>query len=288
MVGCGKLGSTFARLLNQSGAVTLGGLYSRTPGTAEKTRLFAAAGTVSTTLAELPPAELWLLSVADDAIADIACQLAQLVPDWNAATVFHASGLHSSALLAPLQSQGAATASLHPIHSFANPEKSLDTFAGSWCTLEGDPAAVAQLSQLFSPLQVRLLRIDAEAKPLYHAATAMASNYLVSLMAASLVLLEHVGIEEADARALLGPLASQTATNVFTLGPAQALTGPIARGDGETVARHITAIATAAPDILELYRSLGKLTLDIAHRGGILATAQADELATVLAATKRI
>lgn len=287
VVGCGKLGSTLARLLAQSGAATLGGLYSRTPGNAENARQFAAAGTVCATLAELPPAGLWLLSVADDAIAEIARQLARLFPDWHATTVFHASGLHSSALLAPLQSQGAITASLHPVHSFGHREKSLVTFAGSCCTLEGNPAATAPLSRLLAPLQVRLLSIDTEAKPLYHAATAMASNYMVSLMAASLSLLEKAGIGEADARALLGPLASQTAANVFARGPAAALTGPIARGDRETVARHIAAITAAAPETLELYRSLGKATLDLASRGGKLAPSQACELAAVLAADAR-
>ncbi|MDY0068588.1 MAG: DUF2520 domain-containing protein [Porticoccaceae bacterium] len=267
VLGCGRLGTTLPRLLADAGSVRLAGLFSRQEANAENAREFVGAGRVAATLADLPDADLWLLAVPDGAIAGVAGQLAGLDRDWRGVTVFHCSGLHGSALLAPLAARGAHTASLHPAHSFGDRQKSLETFVGSVCTLEGGPGASALLGGIFSPLGVRMLPIEAGAKPLYHAATAVASNYLVSLVAAALAMLEKAGMADADARALLAPLVTQTAANVLALGPEAALTGPIARGDGDTVARHLAAIADRCPEYLPLYRALGLLTADIAEPG---------------------
>ena len=282
VVGCGKLGTTLPRLLRDAGVVQIGGLCSRTRGRAETARAFIGACIVVDDATQLPAAGLWLRAVSDDAIADSAHQLAAQRDDWRDVTVFHTSGLHDAGLLAPLAARGARTASLHPAHSFADPQQSLLTFAGSCCALEGEPAAKEQLAALLSALQVRILNIDAASKPLYHAATAMASNYLVSLMASSLALLEQAGIEDTDARALLAPLAGQTAANVFARGAVAALTGPIARGDSKTVAHHLAAIAGAQPDLLELYRTLGRATLALADSGQMLTAADAEKIASLL------
>jgi len=284
VVGCGKLGTTLPRLLKDSGGVRIGGLYSRTVAHAEVARTFIGQGSVVDSLAELPAAELWLVAVSDHAIADTGRQLAALHRDWHEVTVFHASGVHDAGQLSLLATLGARTASLHPAHSFADRDKSLLTFAGTCCALEGEPAAKAQLSALFSLLPVRLFEIETAAKPLYHAATAMASNYLVSLIATSLSLLAKAGIGEQDARALLAPLASQTAANVFARGPAAALTGPITRGDSATVARHLTHLTATAPETLDVYRSLGRATLELASTSGELTPDKVSELAALFAA----
>ncbi|HEY8384947.1 MAG TPA: Rossmann-like and DUF2520 domain-containing protein [Porticoccaceae bacterium] len=282
VVGCGKLGTTLPRLLSDAGAVRIAGLYSRSAAQAEEARRFIGHGAPASELRALPAADLWLVAVSDDAIADTANQLAQLANDWRDTVVFHASGLHDSRLLAPLAAKGGLTASLHPAHSFADREKSLRTFAGTCCALEGHPEAKARLTALFSLMEVRLFEIEAAVKPLYHAATAMASNYLVSLLHASLTLLEKAGIAEADASTLLAPLVNQTAGNVFARGPVKALTGPISRGDRDTVARHLSHVTASSPELVDLYLSLGRATLDLAREAGLDDPAKVDALVALL------
>lgn len=266
IIGCGKLGTTVAKLMTQSGLVSLGGLYSRNITNAENAALFCASGSPCATLNALPCADLWLLSVPDDAIQSVARQLAQLFPNWNGTSVFHCSGIHSSELLAPLQQQGANIASLHPIHSFADPLQSLTTFAGTCCTLEGDNESQQLLTQLFTAIGARIFPIDGQSKALYHTATAMASNYLVGLMDISLTLLEKSGIAPQAAKELLAPLVMQTAANIFAKGPAESLTGPIVRGDRDTVATHLQALQQHSPELLAVYRELGLVTLKVAQQ----------------------
>ena len=108
VLGCGRLGSTLARLLTATGSVAPGGFFSRSQASAADARAFVGAGTVTATLTQLPDADLWLLAVPDGAIGEVAKQLAGLDRDWHGITVFHCSGLHDSSLLAPLAARGDA------------------------------------------------------------------------------------------------------------------------------------------------------------------------------------
>ena len=268
VLGCGRLGSTLARLLTATGSVAPGGFFSRSQASAADARAFVGAGTVTATLTQLPDADLWLLAVPDGAIGEVAKQLAGLDRDWHGITVFHCSGLHDSSLLAPLAARGALTASLHPAHSFGDRQKSLESFAGPLCAIEGDSEATALLTRVCAPAGARTIAIPAAAKPLYHAATAAASNYLVTLVAASLALLEQAGISDANGRALLGPLMSQTAANVLARGPEAALTGPIARGDADTVAQHLGQLTAdiVAPERSPEDDALAQIRALLAHQ----------------------
>lgn len=266
IVGTGRLGATLARLLADNGSIRLGDLYSRHPERAADAARFCGGGTPRSDLAALADADIWLLSVPDDVIADTARRLADSSRDWRGVTAFHCSGIHTAATLAPLKAQGAHTASLHPAHSFGDRDQSLATFAGTCCTLEGDSEAKTALEPLFAAIGARLLAIEPESKALYHAATAVASNYLVTLLDTSIALLRQTGIGEQDARRLLAPLVNQTSDNLFKRGAVEALTGPIARGDGATVAAHLKALEQHCPDYLPAYRELGLLTLQLANR----------------------
>lgn len=265
LVGCGRLGRSLARLWHAAGSIEMGGLHSRSAASAASASAFIGAGHWCATPAALPPAEITLVAVPDSAIAGVATALAQR-PGGTQGVIFHCSGLHASAVLAPLRAAGAAVASAHPLHSFADPVASLASFAGSLCTLEGDSRACAVLAPLFGGIGAEVVAIDPTHKPLYHAAAAMASNHLVALLDSSLAMLAHAGIPAPLAAAMLAPLVRQTATNVFADGPTAALTGPIARGDDATVATHLDALGQTLPPLAPLYRALARATLAIAAR----------------------
>lgn len=282
VIGPGRLGRTLTRLWNDAGLVSVGGLYSRNPNTTANARAFIGAGDVCASLGELPPAKLTLLAVPDAAIADTARDLARASIDWRDCIVSHCSGLHSSQLLMPLAVRGAVVASAHPLHSFADPLRSLDSFAGTVCAIEGDDLAVTTLLTLFRKIGATTAVIQAEAKPLYHAAAAMASNYLVALLDSSGALLHSAGISPALATAMLEPLVRQTANNVFARDCEHALTGPIARGDWNTVAEHLRAINQHLPALLPLYRALGTVTLAMAERRGAMEASAREHLRQLL------
>jgi len=165
------------------------------------------------------------------------------------AVVCHCSGALSSSALAPARAAGAAVASAHPVRSFADPALVAAAFAGTYCGVEGDAAALAVLEPALRAAGGQSVTIAAAAKTVYHAAAVFASNYLVTLLDTALRAYQAAGISEPVARALAQPLVEETVANVFRLGPVAALSGPIARGDMATVARQQQALApgTATP-----------------------------------------
>ncbi|OUS10866.1 hypothetical protein A9Q89_10360 [Gammaproteobacteria bacterium 53_120_T64] len=289
IVGSGKLGRTLARLLSDAGVITIGAIYNRKAEHSRSARAFIGAGNIADNLEQLSdyPAPLWILATPDAAIHSCAQQLAACADiDWRGSVVFHSSGLKTSAELAPLQDLGSAIASAHPAHSFASPERSLTRFASTVCTLEGDAPAIEQLGRLFSAIGGQTSVIDASAKPLYHAATVMASNYLVALLGSSQSLLAEAGIDEGLAAAILAPLMQQSLQNGLKVGPVNALTGPIARGDIETLQTHLDAIEQAHPDLLNAYTSMGAQALKLARQQGSLKQQQLTAMAQLFETEK--
>ena len=140
--------------------------------------------------------------------------------------------------------------------------------------LAGAPAAIAATDQgalavareLTDRLGMVPFEVDEEARALYHAAASIASNFLVTLEQEAAELMERSGVEEP--REILAPLVRRSLENWVERGP-EALTGPVARGDTETVERHRAAIAERAPDLLELYEVLARYTARLSSRGAV-------------------
>jgi len=265
LVGAGHVGKVLGRLLSAGGACVVQDVLTRSPDSARAAVDFIGAGRACADLAALRPADLWLLAVNDDQIVPAAAALAQ-AHDVKGAVVFHCSGAKASGELRVLAEQGALVASVHPIRSFADPDAVARDFAGTFCGIEGEAQALARLASAFGAIGARLVPIDAAAKTVYHAAAVFASNYLTTVLDAALRAYQAAGVPEAVARELARPLASETMANVFRLGPAAALSGPVARGDGATVARQQQALLDWDEATGRLYEALLPLTADLARR----------------------
>lgn len=202
--------------------------------------------------------ETVLLAVPDAAITPVAATLAAGDGIGSSHVVLHLSGLLDATALAPLRPTGAALGSLHPLKPFAtDPEASAATLAGALATVEGDERAVTRGLALAEALGMRGERITAAAKPAYHAAAVFASNYPVTLAATAERLFREAGLSPDAAQVGLAALLRGAAENVARFGAA-GLTGPIARGDVDTVRRHLAALS--GEDAV-LYRVLGRTTL---------------------------
>ncbi|HWM16526.1 MAG TPA: DUF2520 domain-containing protein [Microbacterium sp.] len=201
------------------------------------------------------PADVVLLCVPDGEIAAVARSLS-----GSDRLVGHVSG---ATPLAAFE----VDFGLHPLQSFVGDE-SPDVFHGIGCAVAGrSPESLAVAEELAIRLGARPFPISDEQRAGYHAAASIASNFLVTLMAAAEQVAEVAGIPPADARALLAPLVRSTVENWAAIGPEAALTGPVARGDVLTVRRQRAAVAVGSPDLLELFDALCASALALAEKG---------------------
>jgi predicted short-subunit dehydrogenase-like oxidoreductase (DUF2520 family) len=203
-------------------------------------------------------AEAALLCVPDAAIDEVAAAIADAKPDVRFAG--HTSGASGLDALDPLVAEGAATFSLHPLQTV--PDGNTD-FTGCPAAISGATAEALGLARaLAERLGMRPFEIPEERRAAYHAAASIASNFLVALEESAASLLAEAGAP--NARDLLAPLVLRTAANWSERGAA-ALTGPIARGDEATVARHLEALRHTAPELVPLYEALAERTRALAE-----------------------
>ncbi len=271
VIGCGKVGRVLARLFAQQKVFLLQDILNRSQASTAQAVQWLGNGTACPSVAQLRPANVWMLSLADDqilaALASLKAEQAHLLRAGD--IVFHCSGALASSHMRALLPQDVLIASLHPVRSFADPSSVLNNFAGTFCSVEGDSGALAVLLPALQAISAQVLQISAEHKSLYHAASVFACNYLCSLLDVAQRTWQQAGIAPEQARQLAEPLVRETVDNVFRLGAAQALTGPIARGDMQTVARQQQALddwGKDGKDIAALYRAFTATTLDLAAR----------------------
>lgn len=266
VIGCGKLGKTLARLWTEHRTLRLQDVLNRSRNSAQQACDFIGGGSAVTTYAELRQTDIYLIAASDDQIVACCAALAASGKLTGNSIVFHCSGALSSQALTSATEQGAAVASIHPIRSFADPQQVVRHFAGTYCGSEGDAAALAVLTPAFDAIGALCVGIQRDNKILYHAAAVFASNYLVTLIDVARQAYVEAGLAPDVALRLIEPLLSDSAANAFRLGPAAALTGPIARGDMATVARQYEALQQWNPEVAALYRRFESLTLDLARQ----------------------
>jgi predicted short-subunit dehydrogenase-like oxidoreductase (DUF2520 family) len=268
IIGSGHLAKTLGRLWQQQGEIVLVDVLSRSQASAEAACRFIGGGRPVVEYAALAPAGIYLIATPDDQIETCCEQLAASGRIRPGVVVFHCSGSLPSTILAAAAACGASTASIHPVRSFASPEQVAQSFAGTWCGVEGDEAALAILRPMFASLGAKLADIDPAAKTVYHAAAVFACNYLVTLLDLAVQAYGHAGIPQDAAMQMMAPLVQKTVDQAFADGTAAALSGPIARGEMATVARQQAAVSAWDADKGALYALLAKETLALARRRG--------------------
>jgi predicted short-subunit dehydrogenase-like oxidoreductase (DUF2520 family) len=269
ILGAGKLGCAVGAMLRQGG-LRIVAASTRSEDTAELAcqLIGGEACTDNTEAAER--AAIILLTMNDDTIARVADELAQAGVFRPGQLVIHMSGALPLSVLDPAARAGAHVGAAHPMRSFATREQAIRDIPHSVYGVTAGPGASEELDEIVRLLEGRAVHIADEKKVLYHAAAVMASNYLVAVEDMAVQLLLDAGFDETSAMEALAPLAQNTLENVAELGTTDALTGPIVRGDVETLRAHLDALASLPPDRLRLYRALGLRAIDIAERRSTL------------------
>ena len=268
IIGAGRAGRTLTALWFQRKVFAIQHVLNRTPASTRDAVAFIGAGRPAAALTAMQAAGVWLLATPDGEIVSAAASLAGNGLLRAGDVVFHCSGAMSASDLRTVVPRGVLVASVHPLKSFADPAEALRTFTGTYCSAEGDAAALAVLKPAFEQIGARVAVIDAQFKTVYHAASVMVCNYLTALMEAGLQCYEKAGLPRNTATAMMAPLVRETLDNVLRLGTVNALTGPIARGDHAVVARQLQALRQFNPQLAEIYRVLGVTAVQLSRAQG--------------------
>ncbi len=207
-----------------------------------------------------------ILSVPDDALHEVAVEVAARGEAPEGCVAFHLSGALTTDVLAPLHARGYAVGSLHPLHTVANAVTGADRLPGSYFAVAGEPGAVAAARRLLAALGSPSISVPERVRPVYHAATVLASNYLATLLAAAGRLMAQAGIPEDQALAALMPLARGTLSALEEAELGKAITGPLVRGDVETISLHMRSLESRER---ALYAALGRELANLVEGTGI-------------------
>jgi predicted short-subunit dehydrogenase-like oxidoreductase (DUF2520 family) len=257
LIGPGRAGTALALALGRRGWTTRA-VAGRSPDAASTRTAARRLGAPAVAVGDAGSGcGLVVLAPPDAAVGEVAVAVAPSVEPG--ALVVHLSGRLGLDVLGELAQRrpDVLVGGMHPLQSLPDPETGAARLAGSWCAVEGPPevAAVAEA------VRMRTFSVGSGARAGYHAAACVASNHLVALLGQ----VERLAAEAGVPFEAFLPLVRATVDNVAELGPAAALTGPVARGDAETVAAHLAALAD---DERAAYLAGANAALRLAGRGG--------------------
>ncbi len=261
-IGAGRLARALAIRASHAGV--------RCAGVASRTQAHAAS--LAQALAVRPldaqgvadQADWVFVTVPDDAIAETAASLR-----WRPGQlVIHCSGAGERDLLAPAQQAGAAIASFHPLFLFAGLPDDAQRLGGASIAIEADAPHDAALADLARRLGCEPLKVKPGQRALYHAGANYAASFLLCALHEAATLWQAAGIDREAAVAAMWPLVDGTLAAARSRGLAGALSGPVSRGDGGVIDRHLRALGTLGADHVALYAALTRRALALAAERG--------------------
>lgn len=239
LIGPGRAGMSLAVAIEAAGHDIVGVVGRTAESAAHAVTLVDSA---PLTIGDrLPEADLLMIATRDSVIGAVASAIAGDISGIGAAV--HVSGLTPVTVLDPLRAAGLQTGSFHPLQTLPTPAAGAARLAGAYIAVTADPPLRDLLTDLATDLGATPFPLADEAKPMYHAAAAAAANFPLAALAMAEDMFTKAGVPWVAAR----PLVEAVVANAFELGPRAALTGPVARGDVETVAAQLRAVDVELP-----------------------------------------
>ncbi|HEX4419983.1 MAG TPA: DUF2520 domain-containing protein [Kofleriaceae bacterium] len=266
IVGAGPVATALAGALRLGGVPVLG-LWARRAAPARAAG--SAAGVAA--FSSAPPdilleTEVVILAVRDQVITEVAQMLLGTGLINKRHVLLHCAGAASAQeLLGPVAGQVAGIGTMHPLSAIADGKAAMRALKGTVFGVEGDDIGRATAGKLVAAMTGVVLALDSAQMAAYHAAAALASNYIVATMDAAAAVLAGAGVAPDKAAQALIPLAEGALRNIAARGTTGGLTGPVRRGDLATVTRHLEAIHDR-PELVEIYRALARRAVEITDR----------------------
>lgn len=286
IIGAGSVGTAFARALHARGYPIVS-IISSDISKAQRLARDVKAPVASSSFRDLSAqSDVVFITTPDESIGASAIKLAEENRlDFPSIVFLHTSGALGSHALFALAEKGGHVLSLHPIQVFPRTAKPADLakrLEGIFFSVEGDPAAVAVGKKIVRDLGGKALPIREELKPLYHIACVVASNYLVALLSLLDEVYAKLGLDKKNFMEVFENLILSTVEAVKGSSPREALTGPIERGDVETVRLHLSELRRALPYLIPFYTILGMETIRLAAKKGTLSPRKTSHLIDTL------
>jgi predicted short-subunit dehydrogenase-like oxidoreductase (DUF2520 family) len=281
VIGAGRAGIALGAALSRAGHEVVA-VSAVSKASVHRARAAFPAAVIAEPSQVLRRADLVLLTVPDDVLPGLVAGLAATEAPMQGRMLVHASGRHGLAVLEPAARRGGLPLALHPVMTFTGRGDDVDRLAGTCFGVTAPEVLRPAAEALVIEMGGEPVFIAEEHRDLYHAALAGAANHLITLVAQAEDLLRAAGVP--DPARLLGPLLSAALDNALRFGDA-GLTGPVARGDADTVAAHLAALdaePSASPAAVAAYIAMARLTADRALATGLLKPADAERLLGVL------
>lgn len=258
-IGAGKVGVSLGKYFKEKGRAVVG-YYSRTETSARWAAEFTDTAYYENLQQIISDCDILMFTVPDDKIAEV---YRQAKPYLSGKIIAHCSGLHSSKIFSDIGTADCSAYSIHPLCAVSSKEYSYKLLSDTLFTLEGDNAHISTIQQLFEEMGNRTCVISAENKAKYHAAASLASNHMTAVFYMAEKLFLECGFSEKQAREELYGLAKGNLENILAQGCIASLTGPIERGDGATVEKHLDCLPE---EIRSAYLENGKQLVEIAEK----------------------
>jgi predicted short-subunit dehydrogenase-like oxidoreductase (DUF2520 family) len=279
VVSAGRVGSVLGAALAGAGHVVVG------VSAVSRSSLRRAADLLPEAPV-LPPddvvrrSDLVLLAVPDDVLPGLVSGLAATGAFRAGQIVVHTCGARGVEVLEPAAAAGVLPLALHPAMTFTGRAEDTARLAAACVGVTvADETGWSVAEALVLEMGAEPVRVPSKARPLYHAAVAHGANHLATLVRDAVDALEQAGVVPAER--LLGPLLEAALDNTLRHGD-RALTGPVIRGDLDTVRLHLRVLAESAPELLDSYRAQAARTADRAEAAGLLAPVAASEIRQTL------
>ncbi|MBM3323099.1 DUF2520 domain-containing protein [candidate division WOR-3 bacterium] len=269
-VGAGRVGTALAWHCRRAG-LCIAGLADKDPAQARAAHQLLRLPFLKTPASRVAArSDVLFFTVPDGSIAR-AYQAARPVPGT---IVCHCSGALGLDVFEGRNRAGLDALALHPVQVFTSHVQAIDSLPGSWWALDGSKRGMAFGRRLVQLLDGRAVTVAGAVRPAWHAACVFASNFQAALFDAVERIGSGPGIRQNRMLEIVAPLACTTLESILRQGSAEALTGPVQRGDSETVRAHIEALARQAPELLPMYRELSLRLVGLARSRGLTKSAE--------------
>lgn len=277
MIGAGRAGNAMAVALSSRG-YTITYVYDRSEPAAERLASRTGCRIASEPGEVARGADVVFITTTDSEIPGVCREIVGSGVELRGKKIVHMSGALSLEALSVAAREGCSVLCIHPLQTFADIEAAVNSLPGSTFGVTcGDPEA-PWAEGLVEDLGGRMLRVDDRDKVLYHAAAVVACNLLTMIEHAAQDLYMRIGLTEEEARDAFMPLVRSTVENIGRLGPVEALTGPLARGDRETIRSHLEGLERLDPEFAELYRVVSQWGLKLVAERGEVAEEELEDM----------
>ena len=280
-IGAGKVGVAIAHALKNKGfeVATVTDVTGEKALNRARQYLGDSVSYTDNNMEVIGTCDIVAITTQDGVIRDVVKEIHEKTERLDGKLFFHTSGAHPSSILKPLDEKGAILGSLHPLQTFPDIDSAIRVLPSTYIFIEGDERALRTLEALGKGIGHAVIPIDGKNKVYYHLCAVFVCNLLCSLLYASEEIMEKIDIPLEP----FFPIINATLQNIEAKGPLLSLTGPIVRGDSETVEGHIDALKNMKLN-KQIYKALSLAALDMVKERKIHSQETLDALQRILEA----